>query len=171
MSGRRERVTIIAHGATDGAPDVRVQGSLQSFQVNTRMTYDLGGKRMRQSDDKVEVVVYMLLDPDDARIFRDRNKPKPVQRLITSTDRAYRKTERVLQLLGMPITDVDVPTFVLLTGTLPYWRQLTARAASQCKHAHASIVLGIVREHYNGTQEIAERCVECREIIIEHYPF
>lgn len=167
--GRRERVTITAHAATDGAPDVTISGSLTSFQVNTRMSYDLGGKRLRQSDDKVEVIVYMLLDPEDARVFRDRNKRREpeVRRLVTSTERSYRATERTLMLLAMPPADVDAGTFRMLTGALPPWLQLPASTTipdpARCAHndtAHQG-------QGFNATGDavIVLRCRTCGERI------
>lgn len=115
---RRERVTITAHSDNPNVDSRTIEGRLETFRVDTRDEYvpGPGGKFTRQagaSEMRVELVLY--LDPESARIFRDRNKPKPVVRLITQRERDYNAALRGMQLLTIGADDA---TFELATGQI-----------------------------------------------------
>lgn len=128
MSGRRERVTITAHAATDGAPDVTVSGALDSFLVETRQSFGYNGRALDAGE--VSVTIHMRLDPESARIFRDRNRPRRVHRLITAPERELRdRHQRAVRLVALLDGPLDGVTYYALSGgRWPHTHQLMARS-------------------------------------------
>lgn len=187
MSGRRERVTITAHAPTDGrAPDVTVEGRLLSFLVETREEYDvhlhrnsgyeidpktgevgrkLPGASLERKEADVTVTIVMKLDPESARVFRDRNRPRPQPtrpalnlgvrnsafsagvasrdvpsaKLLPSQLDRVRRAVRIVQLIAV---DADWRTIMQATGMIPWQNQIAATSSVefqwQCQRCGAT---------------------------------
>lgn len=170
MRGRRERVTMIAHGATSGADDVVVTGKLETFRVDTRDTFDFSGRRIPSSDDMVRVTIVMYLDPRDAEVFRHQQAaPRTAPPRITTAKvllpSEITRIRRVVRLVQAYAMGADWRTICQLDEfRVPYSHMITRQARSACPHAD-------LRTIDASTPDVVLRCKDCLEYRIERVGF
>jgi hypothetical protein len=138
MTGRRERITITAHGATDGAPDVTVEGALQTFRMDVQRTYGLSMKQLdtwntefkvtKGEVESVTLTLVLTLDPESARAWQSRGKRPAPAKLLTLVDpqvpghaMRYQRARRVLDCIA---AGASPSVLMLLTGRIPHTHQL-----------------------------------------------